>query len=67
MESCNDSRSKDVFNFNGNILFFFLTIFLNTIYKLILISVTKMMTKVVLVAVLEPFSVENIPGFFQDF
>ena len=66
-ENCNDLRSKSVFNFIGNILVYFSNIFLNTIYKLLLISGTKMITKIVLVAVLEPFSVESIPGIFQDF
>ena len=63
VENCKDLRSKYVFNFIGHILVFFSSIFLNTIYKLLLISGTK----VVLVAVLEPFSDENILGIFQDF
>ena len=59
--------NQNYLSFIGNILVFFSTIFLDTIYKMLLISGTKMMTKVIMVAVLEPFSVENIPGIFQDF
>ena len=64
-QDLNDNQND--LSFIGNILVFFSTIFLDTIYKMLLISGTKMMTKVIMVAVLEPFSVENIPGIFQDF
>ena len=66
LSSFSDLRTQQVFTFIGNILTTLGTIFLNTIYKLLIIAGTKLISKVALLAVVKLFSQEKMSHIFPD-
>ena len=62
LSALSDLRTQQVFTFIGTVLTTLGTIFLNTIYKLLIIAVAK----VALLSILKHFRPDQLPDIFQD-